>query len=349
MSNQQDKRSAGPLAWCLLAAGLFGAATPASKPLLSILSPVLLSGVLYVGAAIGTAPWAMRNLGSLRRANRRNVKCLAAAVFFGGVAGPVLLLTGLAMAPAGSVSLWLNLETVATALLAWFFFKEHLGASTWVSVVLIVVASALLSPTTHGGGAAALFVSLACVAWALDNNFTAVIDRFSPAQVTFAKGLVAGVVNGTIGLVLVGNQPALWAIGLGLLVGILGYGASLLLHIAGAQQLGATRAQLIFSTAPAWGLVLAWVALGEAIEPLQIGAAALMALALWLWYREHHEHAHAHDLVTHTHWHRHDDDHHEHEHATAVSPGTWHSHEHTHEAVEHAHPHRPDLHHRHAH
>ena len=217
------------------------------------------------------------------------------------------------------------------------------------AVLLIVVASAMLSPATPDGGIAALFVALACACWGLDNNLTSVIDRFSPAQVTFAKGAAAGGVNLTLGLILRDAPLEPLPVALGLGIGAVSYGASLLLYIAGAQYLGATRSQLVFSTAPAWGLLLAWVALGERIQALQLGAAGLMGLAICVWYRERHDHRHAHERTTHRHWHRHDDGHHDHDHAVPVPPETWHSHEHTHEPIEHDHSHRPDLHHRHKH
>ncbi|MCA9689239.1 MAG: DMT family transporter [Nannocystaceae bacterium] len=339
----------GPVLWCLLAAALFGASTPASKPLVDALGPLLLSGVLYLGAAVAVAPWALRGLGALRTVDARNLLRLLGAVVFGGMIGPVLLLAGLALAPAGSVSLWLNLETVATAALAWLLFREHLDARVAVAVALIVIASALLSPSIPDGGVAAGLVALACVAWGLDNNLTAVIDRFTPAQVTFAKGLVAGGVNTAAGLLTTTTAIDRGDVGLGLLIGAVSYGASLLLYIAGAQHLGATRSQLVFSTAPLWGLGLAWLALREPIEPAQLVAAALMAAAIWLWHRERHTHHHAHAPTVHRHWHRHDDGHHDHGHRAPVPAGRWHSHEHAHEPVDHEHPHRPDLHHRHAH
>ena len=58
---------------------------------------------------------------------------VAGAVVFGGVLGPVLLLLGLRTAQASSVSLLLNLELVATALLGVLLFKDHLTASGWLS------------------------------------------------------------------------------------------------------------------------------------------------------------------------------------------------------------------------
>jgi drug/metabolite transporter (DMT)-like permease len=346
-----ERRRAGPIVWCVIAAALFGASTPASKPLVAQLGPVLLSGILYLGAALAVAPWALRDLARVRRADARNLALLLGAVVFGGVVGPILLLAGLSLAPAGSVSLWLNLETVATAVLAVLFFREHLGASTWLAVLLIVIASVLLWPGIPQGGLAATLVGLACVAWGLDNNLTAVIDHFTPAQITFAKGLVAGSFNASIGIAFFSpSAPTVATIGWALAIGAASYGASLLLYIAGSHELGATRSQLVFSTAPLWGLALAWAMLGEPIQLSQLGAACLMGVAIWLWHRERHAHAHAHARVTHRHRHRHDDGHHDHAHAeTDPAPTTSHTHEHTHEPIEHEHPHHPDLHHRHDH
>jgi drug/metabolite transporter (DMT)-like permease len=334
--------------WCLLAAALFGASTPAAKPLLEQSNPLLLSGALYLGAALATAPWALRQTRSSRSVDRKNVRNLAGAILFGGIAGPILLLTGLALTSAASVSLWLNLETVATAVLARIFFQEHLDRLTWIAVLLIVFASALLSTANPESGIAVLFVALACASWGLDNNLTSLIDRFSPAEVTFVKGLVAGTLNLVLGLVLTSGKFAASTLALGVLVGVLSYGASLLLYVASAQQLGAVRSQLVFSTAPIWGLTASWLVLGEALTWRHAAATALMGTSIWLWNRPRHSHPHRHVRTTHAHWHRHDDGHHAHAHPGAAGGG-WHSHEHTHEAVEHAHVHRPDLHHRHEH
>lgn len=344
------RHTVGPMAWCVLAALLFGASTPASKPLLEHFSPLLLSGLLYLGAALAVAPWALRNLGALRRSSRQNLLRLGGAVLFGGIVGPVLLLTGLSMASAASVALWLNLETVATALLARYFFREHLGPRTWIAVGLIMLASIGLSGASLGSVLPGLLVAVACLAWGLDNNLTAVIDQFTPAQITFAKGIVAGSVNTAVGLIIVPAPPfdvALLGTALG--IGALAYGVSILLYVAGAQQLGATRSQLIFSTAPAWGIGLAWVALGEPVHATQLVAAGLMVIAIWVWQSEEHAHLHSHVTTAHTHWHSHDDRHHDHSHGGREETETWHSHLHEHAASKHEHTHRPDLHHRHDH
>ncbi len=242
-----------------------------------------------------------------------------------------------------------QLETTATAVLAWAFFREHMDARTWTANGLVVVAGVLLAaPDGFAVGPSALLVLLACVCWGLDNNLTAVIDGYTPAQTTFAKGAVAGLLNLSLGLALEGGLPGATILLAALVVGALAYGASIVLYIAGAQQLGATRSQMIFASAPFLGMALAWVALKEPVLWAQGVAALVMLGALSLLLTSRHAHTHVHAATVHTHAHRHDDGHHNHRH-DHLPPEVWHAHEHEHEAAEHSHPHQPDLHHRHSH
>jgi drug/metabolite transporter (DMT)-like permease len=338
-----------PLLACLLAAALFGAATPAAKVLLGGLGPLTLAGLLYLGAALATVPWALRGWAAFRHLDSRTLLRLGGAVLFGGVVAPVALLRGLSGAPAASVALWLNLEPVATTALAWALFREHVQRRTWLAAGLVCAAGVVLAaPSGFGLGAAGAWVGLACLCWGLDNNFTALIDRLTPAQTTFVKGAVAGAFNLGLGLALERHDAALGTVlGAGA-VGLVSYGASLVLYIGAAQQLGASRSQLVFASAPFWGVLIAWGVLREPPSAVQGLAGALMLLALALLHGERHAHAHWHEPTVHTHAHRHDDGHHDHVHP-GLPAGTWHSHEHAHGTLLHEHPHQPDLHHRHTH
>jgi drug/metabolite transporter (DMT)-like permease len=198
-----------------------------------------------------------------------------------------------------------------------------------------------------GVGAAAL-VAAACACWGLDNQLTALIDGITPARSTFWKGLGAGAANLAVGLAaepaVAGAPAAAAALG----VGGLAYGASIALYIAAAQQLGATRAQGVFASAPFLGAALCFGVLGEPLGAAHLVGAALLAVSVAALLRARHDHAHVHEAMAHVHAHRHDDGHHRHPHA-GLAPDTWHSHWHAHERLAHAHPHWPDLHHRHPH
>jgi drug/metabolite transporter (DMT)-like permease len=335
----------------VLSAALFGAATPATKSLLSDLTPVQLAGLLYLGAAIGILPFALRS-GGLRLpsyADRPNRLRLAGAVAAGGIAGPVLLLLGLRAAAATSVSLWLNLEVVATALLGVLIFREHFGLRGWLGIAAALAGAVMLSVSAGSAGlVAGGLVLLACVCWGIDNHLTALIDGITVSQSTFWKGLVAGATNLTIGILLVPLRADPLLIGGAVLVGMWAYGVSIALYITAAQALGATRAQVAFASAPFFGVVFSVLALGEPLTAEILVAGLLMFGGIALLTRERHSHVHEHEPQEHEHAHRHDDGHHSHQHAEFPA-GAWHTHRHRHEAVVHAHPHWPDLHHRHRH
>ncbi len=339
-----------PVAGALLAALFFGVSTPLSKPLTESLDAFTLAGLLYLGAGLGLAalePFRKKETAPSRR--RRNRKYVAGMIVFGGLLGPVFLMLAIKRAPAASVAIWLNMELIATALLGWLLFKDHLHARGWLSVAITLAAGLLLA---WSGGAAGLaaggLAALACLCWGFDNHFTALIDDLSPSRSTMIKGLAAGGTNLVIGLALAGwtlppAAPAVKA----LLVGFVSYGLSITLYIASAQRLGAVRSQLAFSTAPLFGVLLSVLLLGEGLSGLQLVSGLLLFGSVLLMMSERHAHAHSHQPMEHSHAHTHDDLHHGHRHDGA--PAGEHAHFHRHGPDEHEHPHWPDLHHRHGH
>jgi hypothetical protein len=133
-----------------------------------------------------------------------------------------------------------------------------------------------------------------------------------------------------------------------LAVGALSYGVSIVLYVIAAQHLGATRAQVAFSSAPFLGAGLSILLLGESVDAGHVASAAVLALGVALLLLDRHEHVHVHPAVEHVHSHRHDDGHHDHAH-TGLDPAVRHVHLHAHGPLEHRHRHLPDLHHRHRH
>lgn len=332
---------------CAAAAALFGATTPVASRVAAETSAPILAGLLYLGAAAAVAPL----LGRHRiepAAIRRSARPLAVAVVAGGFLGPLLLAGGLSRTPAATASLLLNLELVATTVLAAAFFGEHLGRRVLTGTLLVTAAGAALAwagtPDLRVG---ALLVVAACACWGLDNCATAGIDGIAPAHVTFAKGAIAGTTNLVLGFALGGALPSGANTLLALGAGALGYGLSITLWVAGARDLGAARGQLVFSAAPFFGVVVAWVAIDDPVRAIEIAALALAATGVLCVLGSGHTHTHAHHHFAHSHSHVHDE-HHRHHHPQ-LADRTPHSHHHVHREAVHAHPHVPDLHHRHDH
>ena len=342
----------------LLSAALFGLSTPAAKVLLGTIDPTVLAGLLYCGAGLGVA--VVRRVGWFASAQagrseaalgRSDVPYLAGAIVAGGVAGPVLLMSGLQRTDASAASLLLTLEGVATALMAWFIFRENFDRRIALGMACLVGGAVVLSWTGQpelSGLLGPLAIVGACVAWGLDNNLTRKVSLADPLQVVELKGLIAGPVNLGLGLVAGGQLPGLSVASLAGLVGFVGYGVSLVLFVHALRHLGTARTGAYFSTAPFLGAIVALVLLREPLTGQLIAAGLLMAIGVWLHLTEHHEHAHVHEPMEHSHPHVHDE-HHQHEHSADDPPGEPHTHAHRHERLTHKHPHVPDIHHQHRH
>ena len=345
------------IGYAFAAAALFGASTPFSKVLLGRVDPWMLAGLLYLGSGIGLslwlalAPWLTGKHSTEASLKRADFPWLAGSILFGGVAGPVLLMVGLAATPAASASLMLNLEGVLTAVLAWFVFKENFDRRIALGMALITGGGIVLSwsgDTAAGVPWAAFAIAGACLAWGIDNNLTRKVSGGNPIQIAAAKGLVAGGVNSILALLDGSPLPAApTALAAGA-VGLLGYGVSLTCFVLALRHLGSARTGAYFSLAPFVGAVLSMVIFQEGLSYRFGAAAGLMGIGVWLHLTERHEHEHRHDPMEHEHAHVHDE-HHRHEHAPNDPRGEPHSHPHKHGVLTHVHPHYPDLHHRHDH
>ncbi len=317
---------------------------PLAKLLLQQSGPFTLAGLLYLGAATIAAPAAYR--AGFTAITRRDLLRLMMVAVAGGLAAPVLLMLALTRAPAASVSLWLNFEVIATAILAWAFFSENLDSRAWTGVVIVAIAGGVLAiPSSAEGLVVPILIGVACLCWALDNNLTSIIENFTPSQITMVKGIIGGAFNLALGAAfgshIFSAVSSAWA----LMLGAISYGISLMLYINGMRLLGAVRAQAIFATAPFAGCIFSWILLGEPVQSAQVAAGFLMACGISLMYSAH-EHVHSHIAQVHTHRHSHDDPHHAHTHPRPVRA---HTHEHAHMPMSHSHRHLPELHHRHTH
>jgi drug/metabolite transporter (DMT)-like permease len=322
-----------------------------------IVHPIALAGLLYAGSGAGLIIVQLVRVFVIRKAapvlwpSRGEWAWLSAAIFFGGIFGPILLMSGLVTMAASTASLLLNLESAFTAGLAWFVFRENFDWRIACGMAAIVAGSVVLSIGPEGLGGisrGALLVSAACLCWAIDNNLTRKVSASDPILIAGLKGVVAGVVNLSLALGLGYAMPRLGAIAGAAAVGFLGYGLSLALFVLALRHLGTARTGAYFALAPFFGGILAVLFFGDALTIQLCIAAALMGLGLWLHLSEHHVHEHVHDAIQHTHSHRHDE-HHQHPHAFEWDGTEPHSHPHLHEAAVHRHAHFPDIHHRHRH
>lgn len=337
----------------LAAAALFGLSAPVAKLLLGQIAPVLLAGLLYLGAAVGL--WLHRLIARPTREaplGRSDAWRLGLVVLSGGIAAPVLMLLGLARVTGLTGSLLLNLEAPFTVLLAVMLFREHLGRYAAAAVVMIIAGAAVLKVGSGALGAdmpGVVLVAAACACWALDNNLTQKLSLRDPFAIVRVKALVAGVTNTLLGLVVARGQlpPASFVLG-AMALGSLSYGVSVVLDAYALRFIGAAREAAYFATAPFVGVLASIVLLDDVLRLPDGLAMAAMAGGVALLLRERHAHTHNHSELEHEHLHEHDE-HHQHAHAAGDPLGEPHSHAHRHLPLVHDHPHVSDAHHRHRH
>lgn len=338
------------IASALGAALLFGISTPLAKLLLASVDVWLLAGLLYLGSGLGIGLYRLLSRAPSVALPHGDLPWLAGAILAGGIAGPVLLMSGLSAMPAAGAALLLNAEGLFTALLAWFVFRENFDRRIALGMLSIVAGAIVLSWSAEAslsGMWPTLAILGACLAWGLDNNLTRKVSLTDATWIAAIKGLVAGIINLGLAFSMGATPPSLPNLSAAMLLGLLTYGVSLTLFVTALRHLGTARTGAYFSVAPFFGAVLA-VLMGDAVTLPLLLAAVLMALGVWLHLTERHAHLHTHETLVHEHEHVHDE-HHQHAHDFPVAPDTSHRHPHRHEPLTHSHPHYPDAHHRHEH
>ncbi len=232
-----------------LSAVLFGISPVLCKLVIGEMSPVLLAGLLYLGSGIGLSfvlvqqrIHLIRETRSIPRAHRLK---LLGAVLAGGVIAPLCLVYGIKYGKASEVALLLNLETVATTLIAWLIFKEQVSRHVWAGKALIVLAASFIilkSPEGVAFSTSGILVVLACIFWGIDNNLTRDVDELPATALAAIKGYSAGLFNIILAAILGIGNIELHQIGGALLIGAFSYGASLVLFIGALRKIGSSAA-----------------------------------------------------------------------------------------------------------
>lgn len=275
----RDVRRGGLLA--LAAATLFGLSTPAAKAIIGNVHPLLLAGLLYLGSGLGLAATRLFRKRQGRGLKGRDLPWLGCTILFGGGVGPALLMTGLAGTTGSIASLLLTLEGVFTATLAWIVFRESFNRRIGLGMLLIFAGAVLLalrSPAGHGSLFSSLAIIGACLSWAIDNNCTSRISDVDVLTLASIKGVAAGAVNSLLAILLGGAFPAPPAFAAAWLIGLFGYGLSLVLFVLALREVGAARTGAYFATAPFIGAIVSLLFLREPLT-MALGMAGLLMSA----------------------------------------------------------------------
>ena len=286
------------VAFALAAAALYALSTPFSKVLLADVAPNMMAALLYLGAGAGMtmlslASGARGGAGEVRgrRLERADAPYVAAMVVL-DVAAPLLLMAGLFLSSAESVSLLNNFEIVATALIARLAFGERVGARTATGIGVISLACVLLSwdAGARGFSVGSLLTLAACLCWGIENNCTNRLSDCDPVKVVVIKGWGSGAGAlwgsgaGALAVALCAGDalPTLVDAGLALLLGFVSYGLSIACYVRAQRDLGAARTSAFYAVNPFIGSALAFALFRTPLAPTFVLALVLMAVGTWL-------------------------------------------------------------------
>ena len=338
----------------LLSALLFGISPVLIKLFSSTMPPVLTAGLLYLGSGVGL--FFLRFIRhepifkSIRLIPHNQKFQLAGAILCGGIIAPIFLTYGIFYSSAFQVSALLNLETVATTIIAAVIFHEHVSTRVWLGKIFVIGGALLLSLTGTMDtvfSSLSLFIAGACIFWGIDNNLTRNIEDLPPSVLAGIKGICAGLFNILLAFLLGQTSSDIPGLAGSFITGILSYGLSLVFFIYALRKIGASRTSTYFAAGPFIGMLGSVIFLDERPPLVHWFAGIIMLLGIYTLYRERHEHEHTHEPSAHGHLHVHDE-HHQHEHDGTEGPEP-HEHFHNHERLIHSHHHLPDTHHRHEH
>lgn len=228
---------------------------------------------------------------------RRDALPILGSAVFGTIVGPAALFAGFARTTAVTGSLLVNLETLFTALLAWFFLRERVHGREGLALGAVALGGIVVAvgpdlargeaPTLAGLAGPAL-VALAAFSWSIDSTVNArLLARYDAPRLLAVKVSVGAIGLAALAWLAEGSVATPRAAWPHLaLVAAFGVAGSALAFLGALRRVGATRTVVLFSTAGLWGALGARVALGEALTWPHVAGAAVMMIGVVAFARE---------------------------------------------------------------
>lgn len=278
-----ESRNKAAVFYALAAAVFYALNVPCSKILLSVVPPVCMAGLLYIGAGIGVGILYLFKFKKENRTERLSKSDLpyTVAMVVLDIVAPILLMVGVKRGSSANASLLGNFEIVATTLIALVVFKESVSGRLWTAIVFITLSSVILS--FEGGGTfdfsvGSLFVLCATACWGLENNCTRRLSQKSTYQIVMIKGLCSGTGSLIVSLILKEPLFNFAYIPPVLALGFVAYGLSIFTYIRAQKTLGAAKTSAFYAVAPFIGTFLAFILLHEKLSLQYLIALFIMII-----------------------------------------------------------------------
>ena len=279
--------------FAILAAVMFGSVSVLAKPLVSTVNPLLLSSLIYLIAAATLTPIAQKQ--SFQN-TKKNYLLIFAISICGAVIAPALFFIGLTHASASDAALIANGEVFFSILLAMIIFKERLGKIGYVATALILAGMLIVTTDLNFSDFTLqqvhyqdILLILSMLFWGIDNNLSRILtEKIHVAKIVQIKSAIGGTILFVIAVfgfgVPLNIEPS--EITPILVLGMVGFAASLYFFLQSLKRINTVRTVLIFSMSSIFGLIGASIFLQEQISWYQIVAAVIMIFGVCLMNRK---------------------------------------------------------------
>lgn len=273
----------------ILAAFFYSLNMPLSKVLLSDVSPIMLAGLLYLGAGIGIFLLSLfiPHNKERKKLSKNDFKYTFLMVVL-DIFAPISLLLGLKNTSSSVSTLIGNFEIVTTTIIACLFFKEKITKKSSVAILLITIATIILSFSGEEFrlSTSTLLVVLATLFWGLENNCTKMISGKDTFEIVFIKGLFSGLGSIIIALSTGEKFPSLSILFSALLLGFVSYGLSIFFYIKAQNKIGASRTSSFYAINPFIGSFLSFLILNESLSVRYFISLMIMALGTFFMIKD---------------------------------------------------------------
>ena len=285
MGRMEGKDSTGKgMALAIAAASFYALSAPGAKLLLEGIGPVMMAGLLYLGAGTGMSLIYLVSRDRKEEKLTRKELPYAVMMILLDIAAPILVMYALLSVPSENVALLNNTEIVATTLIAAIVYKEHINGRLWAGIALITAAAVMISLERNSlsFSRGSILVLLASLCWGFENNATRMMSSKSPMEIVILKGLFSG--SGAIVIALLDHEavPAAGMLVSALILGFVSYGLSVYLYVYAQRFIGAARTSACYAVNPFIGAFLSLLLFRTALPGMFFIALAVMALGTFL-------------------------------------------------------------------
>lgn len=275
--------------FAIVSAITFGSVSVLAKPLVSSVDPILLASLVYIISAITLSPFAQKKKKNI---TRRDLLLILSIAICGAVIAPSLYFVGLTHASASDAALIANGEVFFSVLLAVMFFREKLRVVGWVAILLVLAGMVIITTNLNFTDFTLqqihykdMLLIGSMLFWGIDNNLSRYLaQKMNVANIVQIKSTIGGGMLLVIALLVFKvdiNLQTEQIIPI-LVLGSVGFAASLFFFLQGLKRIGTVRTITIFSMSSVFGLVAASVFLAEQISVYQIIAAGIMIFGVYL-------------------------------------------------------------------